>query len=407
VSAWHGIAAFAAPAAMLALALALSTYIASLPPQFASLAKIAPEAAMALAALLAIAFQRGRIFFAIVTLAIAYFTYRNYLNGGLAGFTARTVFASMCILVPVNLAALAFTRERGIFNLHGLLRVTILLMECGVVAWLIAANNRETVDWLYSPLFEGAPLLNTRIPQMSLTLMATATMACIALWWFTRSAIDLAFGGATAAWAIAVHGGARPELLISFTAAAALILAVAVLQDAYRMAFRDELTGVPGRRALNEHLARLGRRFVIAVIDIDHFKKFNDTHGHDVGDQVLKMVATRIERVRGGGKAYRFGGEEFVIVFAGATIKEAMPHLEALRIDVADHGLTLRDSERAEDAPQKRKRKSSASGKNLSVTISIGVAERSEKLATPADVLTAADKALYRAKHGGRNKVSQ
>lgn len=201
-----------------------------------------------------------------------------------------------------------------------------------------------------------------------------------------------------------------------FTAAAALILAIAVLQDAYRMAFRDELTGVPGRRAMNDHFARLGRQFVIAVVDIDHFKKFNDTHGHDVGDQVLKMVAKRIERVGGGGSAYRFGGEEFVIVFPGAAAGRVIPHLDALRIDVAQHGLVLRAADRAPQSPLGKRvaprkpraaRSSHTGAKKLSVHISIGVAERNDKLQTPAAVMTAADKALYRAKRGGRNQVSR
>jgi diguanylate cyclase (GGDEF)-like protein len=339
-------------------------------------------------------------------LAIAWFAYRGYLSRGVTAFTSRTVFVSLCIFVPVNLAALALTRERGIFNLHGLLRAGIILLECGAAAWLIAAGNRETVAWLYQPLIAALPV-DSRIPQSGLILMTAGALTGIALWWLSRSAIDLAYAGATVAWSIAAHAVMQPDRHIVFSAAAALILAVAVLQDAYRMAFRDELTGVPARRALNEHLARLGRRFVIAVIDIDHFKKFNDTHGHDVGDQVLKMVATRIEGVRGGGSAYRFGGEEFVIVFPGATAARALPHLDALRIDVAKHGLTLRAPDRPAKSPSQRARKSNTNGKKLSVTISIGVAERGEKLATPAAVMTAADKALYRAKRAGRNRVSR
>ena len=63
------------------------------------------------------------------------------------------------------------------------------------------------------------------------------------------------------------------------------MIAAAVSHEAYQMAFRDELTGLPGRRALNERMQRLGRNYVLAMTDVDHFKKFNDTHGHDVGDQ--------------------------------------------------------------------------------------------------------------------------
>ena len=411
MSVLRGITAFAVPAAILVTAQVLVAQVAALPPADAALAAHAPELLLALGALLAAAFQRGRIFFAMVTLAVAWFAYRGYLSRGIAGFPARAVFALLCICVPLNLTALALTQERGIFNLHGLLRAGVILLQCGVAVWLVASGNRETVDWLYQPLMDSLPA-QSHIPQAGSMLMMAGVVTALVLWWISRAAIDLAFAGATAAWAIAANHIGQPAPVVAFTAAAALILAIAVLQDVYRMAFRDELTGLPARRALNEHLARLGRRYVIAVLDIDHFKKFNDTHGHDVGDQVLKMVATRIERVRGGGSAYRFGGEEFVIVFAGASAAQAMPHLDTLRIDVTHHGLMLRAPDRAPASPSTRTstrktRSAHASGKKLSVTVSIGVAERNEKLATPSAVLTAADKALYRAKHAGRNRVSR
>jgi hypothetical protein len=78
-----------------------------------------------------------------------------------------------------------------------------------------------------------------------------------------------------------------------------LMIAAAVAHEAYQMAFRDELTGLPGRRALNERMQRLGRNYVLAMSDVDHFKKFNDTHGHDVGDQVLRLVASKLSKIRG------------------------------------------------------------------------------------------------------------
>ena len=420
MSGWRGLPAVvvpvAVPTAILLIAWFLGRQAATLPPADAALAAHTPVLVLALSALLAAAFQRGRIFFALVTLAIAGFAYRMSLGRGVIGFPARAVFVALCIFVPVNLAALALMRERGILNLHGLLRAAVIALECGAAAWLAASGNRETVDWLYEPLTTLPPaglLSGSRIPQIGLLLMATGAATALVLWWRSRSAMDLAFAGATAAWGLAAQGVLHREWVMAFISAAALILVVAVLQDVYRMAFRDELTGLPARRALNEHLARLGRHYVIAVLDIDHFKKFNDTHGHDVGDQVLKMVATRIERVRGGGDAYRFGGEEFVIVFPGATITTALSHLDALRLDIAQHGLMLRTSERPAQSPARanarprKQRAASASpgSKKLSVTISIGAAERNEKFDSPAEVLTAADKALYRAKRAGRNRV--
>src|SRR5690606_25573480 len=139
---------------------------------------------------------------------------------------------------------------------------------------------------------------------------------------------------------LAINHAANPYWYDLLIAGAALILCVAILLDSYHMAYRDELTGIPARRALNQLLLSLGSRYTIAMLDVDHFKKFNDTHGHDVGDQVLKMVAHKIADVKGGGKGFRYGGEEFTIVFPGKTIQQAEEHLEAVREAIGDYRMT-------------------------------------------------------------------
>jgi diguanylate cyclase (GGDEF)-like protein len=174
------------------------------------------------------------------------------------------------------------------------------------------------------------------------------------------------------------------------------------------MAFQDELTGLPSRRTLNERLMGLGGKFTIAMLDIDHFKQFNDAHGHDVGDQVLKMVATRLGQVRRGSRAFRYGGEEFTLVFAGRAIRQVMGELEELRAGIAQHRMVLRAADRPlEPRAGRSLRVGTLPGKTVSVTISIGVAESNDKLKSPNEVLQAADKALYRAKEKGRNRVSR
>jgi len=166
------------------------------------------------------------------------------------------------------------------------------------------------------------------------------------------------------------------------------------------------LTGLPGRRALNERMQRLGRNYVIAMTDVDHFKKFNDTHGHDVGDQVLRLVASRLAKVTGGGRAYRYGGEEFALVFAGKTAEECVPHVEAVREMIANYTMHLRDqNNRPQDDSAGRQRRSGSASGTVSVTISIGVAERLAEHRNPEEVLKCADQALYSAKGAGRNCV--
>ncbi|MHC9650615.1 GGDEF domain-containing protein, partial [Corynebacterium diphtheriae] len=97
-----------------------------------------------------------------------------------------------------------------------------------------------------------------------------------------------------------------------------LMIAAGVSHEAYQMAFRDELTGLPGRAPSTSVCSAWG---ALCAGDerVDHFKRFNDTHGHDVGDQVLRLVASKLSKVSGGGRAYRYGGEEFAVVFAGKT----------------------------------------------------------------------------------------
>ncbi len=137
---------------------------------------------------------------------------------------------------------------------------------------------------------------------------------------------------------------------------------------------------------------------------MDHFKRFNDTYGHDVGDQVLKMVASRLRKIGGGGRAYRYGGEEFTLVFPGHSIEECLPHLEAVRQSVEAYALQLRDADnRPKDDRRGRMARGAASANQVSVTISIGVAERQGEQRSPEEVIKAADQALYGAKKAGRN----
>jgi len=146
--------------------------------------------------------------------------------------------------------------------------------------------------------------------------------------------------------------------------------------------------------------------FTLAMVDIDHFKVFNDTWGHDVGDQVLKLVAARLQRVGGGGTAYRYGGEEFAILYAGRRRASVIQHLESMRKSIDDYKVMLRESGRPQHAtPGQAAPVSATVNKWISVTVSIGVAERSDRAETPDRVLEASDKALYRAKAEGRNRV--
>ena len=158
---------------------------------------------------------------------------------------------------------------------------------------------------------------------------------------------------------------------------------------------RDGLTGLFNRRYLEETLdrevnrtRRSGRSFSLIISDIDHFKKFNDTHGHEAGDAVLKAVASLLQaKLRVADIACRFGGEEFVLILPEAFLADALLKAESLRAAV--QALLLQYA-----------------GKDLGpVTLSLGVACFPEHGPNAEVIMRSADDALYRAKHAGRNRV--
>jgi diguanylate cyclase (GGDEF)-like protein len=170
------------------------------------------------------------------------------------------------------------------------------------------------------------------------------------------------------------------------------------------MAYEDGLTGLPARRALTEALQRLSGQYTVAMVDVDHFKRLNDTWGHDVGDQVLKMVAARLGKAPGDGRAFRYGGEEFALLFSGRTVEECLPDLDTLRRSIEDSRFTIRRRLRGLKRPAGTP-KDLRSRIHIVVTVSIGAAEPDGRLKTPEQVVLAADQALYKAKDGGRNRV--
>jgi diguanylate cyclase (GGDEF)-like protein len=195
----------------------------------------------------------------------------------------------------------------------------------------------------------------------------------------------------------------KPPLFFS---SAGLILLFSCIEASFIMAYRDELTGLPSRRALNQALAALGRQYAIAMIDVDHFKRFNDTYGHKTGDQVLKLLSARITRMTGGARAFRYGGEEFTVLFPGKTKEEALPHLETCRRRLFESPFIVRGrARRTSSANRRGKPAKGKTRKQVTVTASFGVAEPGPVFKTPSQVVTAADRALYRAKKAGRNCV--
>ena len=187
-------------------------------------------------------------------------------------------------------------------------------------------------------------------------------------------------GGLMATVGVVLNTGFTSEC---FVLATSLCLLFAAIEMSHDLAFRDALTGLPGRRALEESLRHVGRPYTLAMVDVDHFKRFNDTYGHDAGDEALRMVGAELGRIEMGGRAFRYGGEEFTLLFAGKTVDEVSEVIEGLRTRLAERPFTIRDANRPKRKPRRNNAKSKAKkSATTSVTVSISVAASIEKTDT-------------------------
>ena len=374
----------------------------------APVVRVYPLVVLAAGALLGWRFQRGRLLLALLGLALAdrAMIWLAPPESG-APHAGPVIVRTVAMLLPVSLAALAFVSERGVFTAAGLRRFAALGAQLALmlVFWLLSAAYPESMARAFDaallprPIFAWVPLGQ---PAALVALVAIAVLVARTLW--RPDAVSRGFLWAAIGCVIASSAGPADGRATLYLASAGLVLVVAAVESAYAMAYHDELTGLPARRALNDALLRVDGTYTVAMVDVDHFKKFNDKHGHDVGDQVLRMVAGRLAKAPGGGRAFRYGGEEFAVLFPGKTVAESAPHLETLRASVASATFTQRGHDRPTRKP-KTPRARGASARPLAVTVSIG-AGQARGSAPPEEVVKAADRALYRAKEGGRNRVA-
>lgn len=378
---------------------------------FISLFNVLPTLLLLLGGAFCLAYGRQREVFLLLVLYVGYFMLDiqvdHFRDNGQVRDDAVLVFHLICVLLPMLYALYGCWEERSHLAQDMLARALVLLAVSTVAFALGRRYPQGIADWLaqiHWPALHGAWM---SLAQLTYLVFLVAFVALLVQYLRRPRPLHAAqlVGLVGLLWML-------PQVFIMahalqvMSSMAMLMLVAAVAHEAYQMAFRDELTGLPGRRALNERLQRLGRDYVIAMVDVDHFKKFNDTHGHDVGDQVLRLVASQLRRVGGGGKAYRYGGEEFTLLFPGKSVEQCVPHMEAVRLAIEQYRMQLRDKQsRPRDDREGKQRRAGKAASEVSVTVSMGVAERQAEQRTPQEVIKEADKALYSAKAAGRNCI--
>ena len=299
---------------------------------------------------------------------ILYITFRTGLNLKFADPSLTII--QMCAAILVTMYGMYFANEsRGV-----LLLVYILILIFGIYKLNTRSFLYVSVFTLVTYGIDIAILRHFRAESVNLNIEY--------LQWLVLSLVLVAFS---------IIGGhissLRKNLRISQSE---LEKSVAIIKE---MSIRDELTGVYNRRHLMElleheyhRISRGGARFSVAMLDIDHFKSVNDSHGHQTGDEVLRAVSDVIRTsLRSADFCGRYGGEEFLLVMTQTNINGALLCAERVRSTI------------------ERSRFPNL-GTDFKVTVSLGVAEFAGKEDIPT-MIGRADKALYRAKESGRNRV--
>ena len=381
--------------------LAIAALIASRDALFEPSLRLAPFFTVVVATLalfIGIRFQRSRVAFAAVVIVLA--ERALSLTTGTAP-EARALFQVIAVLLPLNIAFLPWTLERGMFTPAGLARLGGLAGQAAAALVAAHALPRQTLALLEARRLPAAITASSAVGDLGLVAFAAAALLLAASVAFDSGPVRRPWVWALAATFLALQSPRPGPAPTIYLATALLMLVVAAIEASFLMAYHDGLTGLPGRRALTEALQRLAGPFAVAMVDVDHFKKLNDRHGHDTGDQVLRMVAAHLAKVRDGGRAFRYGGEEFTLLFPGRDAADVAPELDRLRQEIAGAAFATRRRLRPRARPTKPRARGDA--KRLSVTVSIGVADGTAADAHAA--LGAADRALYRAKDAGRNQV--
>ena len=370
--------------------------------------------------LLALRFRSSRVLLALLFLFVSWRALAFYFarSGPVTG-PGWVAFEAVSILLPLDLLLIAFSRERGLSLPSIAPKLCLLFVEAVFVAILSRPGETSGPSFLHSGLPERALFGWSALPPLGRLAFGATLLILLARALVCRRPLESGWFWCAVGAFLALSRGRMGSEGEAFFATAGLVLASSIIENSYVLAYHDELTALPGRRAFNDALLELEEPYAIAVVDIDHFKRFNDTYGHETGDEVLRMVASRLAGVAGGGQAFRVGGEEFSILFPRLKMNDAVGHLERLRAQIEVSTFRVRgglDRRRVPRGPDRRAAASSKGARirrlaveervmDLSVTVSIGVAEPAARTRRVEDVIRAADRALYHAKQTGRNRV--
>ncbi|MCY9824707.1 GGDEF domain-containing protein [Vibrio chagasii] len=365
-----------------------------------------PYILLSVAVLLCHTFRQGRMAMVSVTMLVAYLVIQVRLQTPLNTGTTLLELSLLAALVPVTCLLVYAFPDTGVNSksmfLYALVLVLFVVWAQLIVSHFHAGGFESWSEGILYTVRDFSKLPFVLVLYSLCLLGLTAILVLV----YNRSIDVVVYSAILLASSTFIFFDVQYISSTMFSLSGTLII-VYVMSASHDMAFNDQLTNIPGRHALEVDMKHLGRKYSMAMVDIDHFKKFNDTYGHDIGDDVLKLVASILKETTGGARAYRYGGEEFTIIFKGKHTEQVKEHLQSLVSQVHDYDMTIRNTkERPDDHDEgiKKRGKNGQASEIVNVSVSIGLAD-STTTKHPEEVLKLADQALYKAKKTGRNKL--
>ena len=319
-------------------------------------------------------FNRSRVFFYALLIAIVNMTL------GLRWMESALSYAMFTAMIPIQLLILVLLPERGIFSARAAPAYLSMILLGGLVMFTALstppwATHLLLNDWLPARYFDWSRLSQS---VLGINLLTALTLLVLC---FVRPSLQMT--AALGIWLMLItqlQMGHTSSSLNVFSSAALLMCLYAITHESWRMAYLDELTGLPARRALRERFQQISGLYTVAMLDVDHFKKFNDTYGHDVGDEVLRQVGKRLSQMlRQTDTIARLGGDEFLIILEYVNTKEDVKNVVSNVLQTLNEPYQINE-------------------RSLTIGTSIGIAMFDQTSSDVQKLLKNADMALYEMK---------
>ncbi|MDG1819941.1 MAG: GGDEF domain-containing protein [Porticoccaceae bacterium] len=362
-----------------------------------------PYILLALSALLALLSEHAVEAGISLCMLCAYWLVQTQLQVPLETQPAGQIYYLLNLLLPCLIFAYAFLPEQSYRQPLGLAAIALAPVIIILLARIMAFDSQLFFASAQQAL--GNPVFS-HLSAASSALYLIVFGVCLGLCIYRQQTLESSLLGCTLI-TYSTFGWIHLSHISAFMfSAIGVLLSINLIISLLTIGYRDELTQIGNRRALKQSAKNLRGSYSVAMVDADYFKKINDQYGHDLGDQALRVIAGLLRKTADGAKPFRYGGEEFCLLFKGKSRQEVIDTLENIRQAIANYDMVIRDKKHRPRASKQGEKRRGASRRNgdLRLTVSIGVAS-SDNSGQFDQVLKKADKALYRAKARGRNRV--